>query len=440
VIPTDVVHESMEDLGVPGVAVGIAHGGDEEVAGFGVTSLENPLLVDADTLFQIGSITKTFTAVAAMKLVEAGRISLDAPVREYLGDLRLADEDAARAVTMRHLLSHTGGWVGDYFPATGTGDDALANVVAQLDQVEQLTPFGELWSYNNAGFYIAGRVIEVVTGRPYESALRELVLDPLGLQHSFFFPADVITYRFAVGHGRDKAVSRSWYLGRPSAAVGGLVSSVKELLRYARVQWEPGEFLSAESLAEMRRPHAEIGRSMGDAVGLGWYLVEHAGHAFVSHGGATSGQQARLLVAPEDRFALAVLTNHDDGGALAGRVEREVMRALLGVEPAADTHLEPTAAELASYAGEYDSALWLASLGVSDGALVLGLRPKPGFPSPDSPARPGPPPSRLAFSDRDAVVALDPPLAGSRGDFLRGADGEIAWFRWGGRLHRPVKT
>jgi CubicO group peptidase (beta-lactamase class C family) len=435
VIPADLVRDQMEGLGVPGVAVGIVHG-DEDAAGFGVTSLENPLRVDADTLFQIGSITKTFTATAAMRLVEAGRLSLDAPVRDYLPDLRLADEAAARRVTMRHLLSHTGGWVGDYFPATGPGDDALAEVVSRLDGLEQLTPLGGLWSYNNAGFYIAGRLIEVVAGRSFEAALRELVLDPLGLERSFFFPSDVLTYRFAVGHDRSGAVLRSWYLGRPSAAVGGLIASVKELVAYARVQWRPDGFLTRESVEEMRRPHAEIGRSMGDAVGLGWYLVEHGGHQFVSHGGATSGQQARLLVGPEDRFALAVLTNHDDGGALAGRVEREVLATLLNVEPAEDSCVERPADELTEYVGEFDSALELTTVTVVDGDLVLETRPKPGFPNPDSPARPGPPPTRLAFSERDAVVALDPPMEGSRGDFLRNGDGEIVWFRWHGRLQR----
>jgi len=438
VIPLDLVHESMERLGIPGAAVGVVHGAVEEIAGFGVTSLENPLPVDGDTLFQIGSITKTFTAAAGMRLVEDGRLALDAPVRRYLPDLRLADEGVAREVTMRHLLSHTGGWVGDFFPAAEPGDDALTRAVAGLEGVEQLTPLGTVWSYNNAGFYVAGRVIEIVTGRPFESALRELVLGPLGLERSFLFPADVLTYRFAVGHDRAGNVSRSWYLGRASAALGGLVSSVRELLRYARSLWAPRGFLSGDSLDEMRRPHAGTGRSMGDAVGLGWYLIERDGHRFVVHGGSTSGQQARLLVGPEDRLAVAVLTNHDDGGALAAALEQEVLRTTLGLEPEPDVHLELSSQELAAYAGRYDSPLWETTLRVVDGALVLESTPKPGFPTPDAPARPGPPPSRLAFTDRDHVVALDPPLAGSRGDFLRTTGGRLEWFRWHGRLHRPL--
>src|SRR5436853_4346191 len=119
------VRVAMEETKTPGVAVGLLHDGKEHVAGFGVTSLENPLAVTPDTLFQIGSITKTFTGTAAMQLVEDGKLDLDRPVREYVPDLRLADEDVAAAVTMRHLLTHTGGWEGDFIDDLGAGDDAL---------------------------------------------------------------------------------------------------------------------------------------------------------------------------------------------------------------------------------------------------------------------------------------------------------------------------
>jgi CubicO group peptidase (beta-lactamase class C family) len=428
----------MERFGVPGVAVGIIHGADQELTGFGVTSAENPLPVDGDTLFQIGSITKTFTATAAMRLVEDGRLSLDDPIRTYLPDLCLAEERTARALTMRHLLTHTGGWQGDYFASLGRGDDALAQMVARLNRLEQLTPLGEVWSYNNAGFYIAGRVIEVVTRQPFEVSLQELVLEPLGLEHSFFFAQDVLTYRFAVGHDRTGAVLRPWSIGRPAAPAGGLVSSVRDLLTYARLQWAPDDFLSRASLVEMRRPHGEVGRSKGDAVGLGWFLLDENGHAFVTHSGATNGQIALLVVAPEERFALAVLTNHDDGRAVSKAVRTEVLRSVLGIEPPDATYLKRAPAELVEYAGEYRGQLSDAKLTVADDQLVLEVIPKGGFPEPYSPPRPGPPPTRLAFEGKDAVVALDLPLKDDRSDFLRRTSGEIAWFRLDGRLLRRI--
>src|SRR5512143_854964 len=176
-----VVGEAMTRLSVPGVAVGILLGGKIHTFGYGVTSVENPLLVTGDTLFQIGSITKTFTGTAVMRLVESGRLELDAPLRKYLPGLRLADEHEAAAVTMQHLLTHTSGWVGDYFEDFGTGTDALARYVASMAALPQLTPPGAFWSYNNANFWVAGRVIEVVTGQPWESAIRQLVIEPLGM-------------------------------------------------------------------------------------------------------------------------------------------------------------------------------------------------------------------------------------------------------------------
>src|SRR5215208_2444516 len=191
------VEAAMAETETPGAAVGVLEDGDEQVRGFGITSVENPLEVTPDTLFQIGSITKTFTGTVAMVLVERGELDLDAPVRRYLPELRLLDEDAASRATMRHLLTHTGGWVGDYFDDHGAGDDALARIVASLSELPQLTPLGEVWSYNNAGFYIAGRVIEIITEKPYEQVVHELLLEPLELSNTLFFAEDVMTRRFA---------------------------------------------------------------------------------------------------------------------------------------------------------------------------------------------------------------------------------------------------
>ena len=337
---------------------------------------------------------------------------------------------------MRHLLAHTGGWTGDYFDVLGPGDDALELMVARLDQLEQLTPLGEIWSYNNAGFYIAGRAIEVLAGKPFEAALQELVLDPLGLERSFFFAEDVLTHRFVVGHDRSGAVARPWGIGRAAAPAGGLVSSVRELLLYAKLVFGETELLRPESIAAMREPQAEVGFAMGDAVGLGWYVFERDSHRFVTHGGTTNGQQALFVACPEERFAFAVLTNHADGSALSAELRAAFLRERLGIKAPAETQIDLEPDELAAYGGSYESALSFADVTLEDEALVLRLTPKGGFPTPDSPPTPGPPPTRLALERTDAVIALDEPLKGSRGDFLRDAQGEIAWFRISGRIHR----
>ncbi|MCW3055058.1 MAG: penicillin-binding protein beta-lactamase class, partial [Chthonomonadales bacterium] len=257
------VARDMERLHVPGAVVGVLFEGKEQIRGFGVTSVDHPLPVDATTLFQIGSITKTFVGTLIMRLVEQGKVALDTPLRTYLPDLRLSDEAVEERVTLRHLLTHTGGWVGDYFDDCGFSDDALAQIVARVADLPQLTPLGEVWSYNNAGFYLAGRVIEVVTGKPFETAMQELVLDPLGMQESFFFARDVITKRFAVGHivkDERPEVAVPWSIGRAAHPAGGLVCTTGDLFRYARFHSGHGtaedgtRLLTPESLALMRVP------------------------------------------------------------------------------------------------------------------------------------------------------------------------------------------
>ena len=172
----------MKRLQVPGVAFGIWHRGKEYAEGFGITSVEHPLPVTADTLFQTGSISKTFTGTMIMKLVEDGKVDLDAPVRKYIEDFKVQDPDVTEKVTVRHLLTHMGGWVGDYFNDFGNGEDALDKMVKDIANMPQVQPMGTIWSYNNTGFNVASRIIEIVTKKPYEQAAQEMLFDPLGLK------------------------------------------------------------------------------------------------------------------------------------------------------------------------------------------------------------------------------------------------------------------
>jgi CubicO group peptidase (beta-lactamase class C family) len=435
------VREAMARLHVPGVAVGIVHDGQETLTGFGVNNVDHPLPVDADTIFQIGSISKTVAGTAAMRLVEQGKLDLDTPVRTYLPDLRLADADVAARVTLRHLLTHTGGWVGDYFEHTGTGADALARMVAKLADLPQLTPLGEVFTYSNSGFSIVGRAIEVVTERPYERALRELVLRPLGMTMSFFrhFATEFITYRVAAGHEvRDgvPVVTRPWARTRSAAPSGGIVSTARDLLRYARFHLGDGRvpddsrLLSPESLALMQSPLFPTD-GLGGAVGITWMVSDVAGVWTVRHGGSTFGQRAVLLLVPSRDFALAVLTNADQGEALHREVTRWALQHYLGIVEPALVPLAKTEAELAVYVGRYVGTLADVEIARHDGSLVLRSVPR----SNDAAVN-GLPWSRLAFIGDDRVVVLDPPLADERGEFLRHANGGVAWLRLTNRLHR----
>ncbi len=437
------VEREMQRLPIPGAVLGISYQGKEWLAGFGVTSLENPLPVTPETLFQVGSITKTYTATALMRLVEMNRLELDRPIRAYLPNLRLADESVAQRVTLRHLLTHTGGWVGDYFNDFGYGEDALAKMVACLADLEQMTPLGEAWSYNNSGFYLAGRLLEVLTGMTYERALAELLLKPLDLQRTFFFPEDVMTYRFVVGHeivDRQPRVARPWPIGRASHAVGGITCSVGDLLRYARFQMGDGttpegvRLLKPETLALMQTPLFPSTGLM--SIGLSWNISTASGEKFVGHGGATNGQDALLRMAPASQFAIAVLTNSDEGGSLTLPVVNAATQLFIGRSLPDATPMDATAEQLGEVTGRYEAAAQSLDISVQPGGLSLQLTPKGGFPTPDSPPGQAPPPVRMAFYAPDRLVVLDEPMKGNRAEIVRSPEGVIAWLRFGSRLHR----
>jgi CubicO group peptidase (beta-lactamase class C family) len=432
------IEDSLADTGTPGAAVGLLHEGGEHVAGFGVTSVENPLDVTPETLFQIGSITKTFTGTIVMLLAERGELELDAPVRRYLPKLALQDDQVAARVTMRHLLTHTGGWVGDYFADHGGGDDALASMVADLPRLPQLTPLGEVWSYNNAGFYLAGRVIEVVTGNVYEQVVQELLLEPLELEQTLFAAEDVMTRRFAVGHHLAEegppTVARPWAIGRAHHAAGGLASTVRDLVRYARFHLSDGEgILARGSLDEMQRPAVRAEFIFG-WVGIAWSIDDSTGVRIVSHGGGTNGQVSWLAFLPEQEAVFALVTNHQRGGEVVAAAKAVLLDAVGATSP----ERIAVVLDAAEYLGTYRSPLLDVELRRDGDGLQLVVTPRGGFPAKDSPPMPAPPPAPVAFYERDRLFVPDGPAKGSEAEFLRGPDGGIAWLRFGGRVMKPV--
>jgi len=432
----------MKRLSIPGVAVGIWYKGMEHTAGFGVTSVENPLPVTPDTLFQVGSISKTLTGTILMKLAEQGKLDLDAPVRKMLKDLELSDESAAKQVTTRHLLTHSGGWVGDYFNNFGNGDDALAKMVKDIAKLPQITPPGKIWSYNNAGFNIASRLIEVITGKPYEQAAQEILLDPLGLSMSFFYPSDVlITHRFAVGHyneGKKIFVARPWAIGRAGNGVGGLVSTVKDLLAYARFHMGNGSrIIKRKTLEAMRVPQISMGRRGN--MGITWFISPLDDIARYSHGGATHGQQAIFMFIPQKDFALTILTNSDEGGILNTNVVSLALELYCDIKPSTPKLIKTPVNQLREFTGSYRIGTEAFDLKIKNGDLMYHHIPLGGFPTPDSPPGPAIPPMRIAFYDKDQTIGLDEPLKNTLGDFIRNEEGLVEFFRIGGRAHKKIK-
>jgi Beta-lactamase len=280
-----------------------------------------------------------------------------------------------------------------------------------------------------------------VMDRPYEQVAAELLLEPLRLQSTLFFADDVMTRRFAVGHNRSEndetppSVARPWSVGRAHHAAGGLVSTVRDLISYARFHLSDGEgVLSAASLEEMRRPQVAAAPSFG-SVGITWAVDDSTGIRLVHHGGGTNGQVSLLVFAPESRTALAVVTNHDRGDEVVAAARRVLIHALGGREP----EWIAVVLDAGEFLGTYRSPLYDVELVEVDDGLQLVLTSRGGFPTQDSPPGPSPPPMPVAFYERDKLFVPDGPAKGTEAEFLRGPDGRVAWLRFGGRIMQPLR-
>ena len=433
----------MKRLQVPGVAVGIWHKGQEYAEGFGITSVEHPLPVTADTLFQTGSISKTFTGTILMQLVEQGKVDLDAPVRKYIKDFKLSDQRVAANVTVRQLLTHMGGWVGDYFNDWGNGDDALDKMVKDIAKLPQIHPLGKIWSYNNTGFNIASRIIELVTRKPYEQAAQEMLFDPIGLKMSFFYPSDILlTHRFVVGHQKVKGkvqVARPWAIGRAGNGVGGVVSTVRDLLRYARFHMSTGKknVITGRSLKAMRVQQGDAGPR--GLMGITWFIRKIGDLTIYAHGGATNGQQAYFFFIPEKAFACAILTNSDDGGIINAGITNYALELYFHAKSKLPKPIQKPASELKEFVGRYQIGIECFDLKVKGRDLIYHHIPLGGFPTPDTPPGPAMPRMRFLFYDSDKVIGLDEPYKDAPGDFIRDEEGKLQFFRIGGRAHKKIR-
>jgi CubicO group peptidase (beta-lactamase class C family) len=390
----DVIQAEMERLKIPGLAVGVLQDGKTETRGYGVASLRTGQPVTADTLFQIGSITKSFTATLIMQLVDDGLLDLDAPVARAVPELRLKDAQALAGLTPRHLLAHTCGFYGDRFTDYGWGADALAKAIATFDELEQQLPPGELFSYANTGYQLLGRIVEKLREEVYETVARERLLKPLGMEAACFFAHEAIVQPNSVGHappqpGAELEIARPYPIPRAMNAAGAIIAPVGDLLRYAALHMSDGtvqaarrllgeapdegentRLLRADSLAAMQTGVAPTG-TIGQSYALGWMVEEVDGVRLVSHGGSTNGFRAHLLFAPRRQAAIAWLSNSPGGATAWPAVRKAWLTRALGLtvtEPAAVTL---SGAELLAYAGEYARPNQRITVTAQDGGLSL---------------------------------------------------------------------
>lgn len=435
-----VVTDVMERLRVPGIAIGIWRDGTVESHGYGVASLDTGQPVRPDTLFQIGSISKIFTATLVMRLVDDGLLDLDTPVTRYVPDLRLADDDALRTITLRHLLSHTSGLEGDRFTDYGLGDDALGRGIAELHSLRQLTRPGELWAYCNNGFNLAGYIVQQVLGQPFEAAMRERLFEPLGLERAFYFAHEAIVYPGAVwlcptAPGSDQhEVSRPYPLPRWGNPAGGIISTTADLLRFAAFHLGDGvvngkRILSAEAIAAMQVPQTRAA-NFAEAYGIGWALDTVDGVKVVSHGGSTNGFQAHLDLIPEKRFAIAILTNSSRGAAAYREIIDWAFEHECGLRRELPTPITLPPDELAWFAGTYRRPNASLTLSV-DGQRLRADRTTKSELTGEEVTQP--PVLLTPIGEREFLIT-DGDLQGARVDLIPDANDKPRFVRFGGRL------
>ncbi|NNH71293.1 serine hydrolase [Nocardia uniformis] len=356
--------------GIPGVVLAISHGDQMIEAAHGVLALNTGVETTVDSLFQIGSITKVWTATVIMRLVDQGKLDLDAPLIEMLPELRLSDPDTTKRITMRHLLTHTSGIDGDVFTDTGRGDDCLERYVPELADV-MCEPIEAIWSYCNSGYSLAGRVIEVLTGLTWDAAMREMLFTPLGLEYTVTLPEEALLHRAAVGHvpGPDGALRRAdrWMLPRSAGPAGLITARARDLLTFARMHLDDGvapdgrRLLPTELVRQMRAEQAVlpgIGPGESDSWGLGWFRCDWNGHRVFGHDGGTIGQGALLRVLPEHRLAFTILTNGGAIGKVFSELSAEIATELAGVTPPEPVvpPADPPPLESGRYIGVYESS------------------------------------------------------------------------------------
>ena len=374
--------------GVPGASLAIKQGDDVAEAAYGVLNQRTGVEVTPDSLFQIGSITKVWTATMVMQLVDEGVIDLDVPVVTYLPGFKVADPEVTRTVTTRHLLAHTSGIDGDMFLDTGRGDDCVEKYVAACADLGQNHPLGATMSYCNSGYVVLGRLIEVLRDKSWDEVLRERMFGPLGLTTAGTLPEEALLHRAAVGHikppGHELQVAPVWGIFRSCGPAGLIHATPREALALADLHLADGvapdgtRLLSADSAKAMREAQVEVPDTytLGSHWGLGWILMTWDGRPVYGHDGGTIGQSAFMRIVPDAGLSLCLLTNGGHTQDLFRDLFGEILAEVANLQM--PTRLEPPqtlpTVELAAHAGVYRRESVELTVTAKDDRLQLAVK------------------------------------------------------------------
>jgi CubicO group peptidase (beta-lactamase class C family) len=414
-----VIQAELELTKTPGAIVAIVQG-DKVIynKGFGLANLESKQPVTPDMLFRIGSMTKMYTAATLLTLAEEGKIDLNVPIGKYLTGLppRLS------AVTAHQLLTHTAG-LSDRATMVGAHDEAkLAEAVQAYEDSRFFTEPGDVFSYANPGWNIAGVLTEKLAGEAWSQAMEKRLLRPLGMMHTTIHPTIAMTYPLAVGHigdpGKAAQVMRPMEDNTRDWPAGFLFSTSSDLARFAMAFMNGGridnkQVLSEKIIAQMSGTYVPMHSQIENgSYGYGLMTLKERGVVLIEHGGTMSGFASDFVMAPAQRVAVIVLANRRFHLMKTVNKAMEIMLPFTP-KPAAPQALEVTASECDEYVGAY--AQNTAKIEIVKEGKILLLKQGVNIP--------------LTKIGKDTFTALFPgftePL---RVAFVRGRDGKVKYF------------
>jgi CubicO group peptidase (beta-lactamase class C family) len=345
------VSDAMKRHSVPGVGLAVVMDGKVVYTkGYGVRDTKTNAAVNADTLFSIGSVSKSFTSLGAMQLVDAGKLSLSTKVNSILPNLKFSDASKGATLTLQNLLSHTSGmnraddlW---YFDKTIQTREDMLNTVAKIPFNE---PVGTSWQYCNQNFVIAGAMLEKTTGKTWEEYTKQNIFTPLNMERSVFETSDAVKdgnyasgFQLGINTTENMPAFDRMVIAGPA---GSIISSASDMAQYAAFQLSNGirngkQLLSKTALETMHSRQIEISgfptSTPGLAFpsyGLAWFNEEYRGINIVEHGGNIDGFSAEVQLVPSKGFGVVILTNLNGANDFTNEVRIGITERALGMTP-----------------------------------------------------------------------------------------------------------
>jgi len=362
------VSELLSEYGIPSAAIGVLHDGEITDFAVGVKNLSTKEPATTDTIYQCGSMTKTWTALAFMQLVDEGKVGLGEPVRTYLPGFKVADPEVSAKVTPRHLLNHTNGIEEDYGDP-GEDDDVYERMVDNIASAPQVHPLGYTHGYSAAlGYAILARIMEVIDGKRWDDIMKDRLFAPLGLTGTSSWREQVDQDRAATGHlirsfEEGPIVSPLGYLPRAFGPGGNVNSTAREVVTMAHVFLNGGKapngtrMVSAEIIREMMQSRVPIPDPymFGPEWALGLIVCDWHGETVYAHDGSTVGQSARLRILPDSNIAISMLANGGPRDSFYKKVFNEILADLGAVTIPDLPKPDPTLKlDVSKYEGAYE--------------------------------------------------------------------------------------